>query len=88
MSHVRFCPRVEEVEPRLLPDTAWHALVQEAKLANNFYKTDLKPQIARLTDPFCNGTDPGPCARPGGRVSGAGCQGAGVAGCQARMALP
>jgi hypothetical protein len=62
MSHVniRFRPRLEEVEPRIVPQGGdWHAIVQAGKALNQAYR-----QHAHFdtTDPYCNSTDPGPCA--------------------------
>jgi hypothetical protein len=69
MSHVsvRFRPRVEECEPRLLPDSSgvWHALIQSGKGFVHDYK-GLKGQTE--PDPFCSGADPGPCADPDGQT--------------------
>jgi hypothetical protein len=64
MSPVRFRPRVQEIEPRLVPSGGdWHALVQAGKALAQAGRQD-PAVVAALTDPFCNGADPGPCAMP------------------------
>jgi hypothetical protein len=52
---------VEECEPRLVPqgDGTWHALVQQAKMLDQAYRQHAN---FNATDPYCNGTDAGPCA--------------------------
>ncbi len=53
--------RVEECEPRLMlnGDGTWHALIQAGKVLNQAYRQHAQFDA---TDPYCNGTDPGPCA--------------------------
>ncbi len=64
MDRVRFRPRVEECEPRLVPSNGdWHAIVQSGKVAARAAKQD-PATVAALEDPFCSGQDPGPCAAP------------------------
>lgn len=62
--HTRYRPHLEECESRLVPSGGdWHAIVQSGKALDQATRQD--PAIAAaLTDPFCNGTDPGPCAMP------------------------
>lgn len=56
--------RVEEVEPRVVPSGGdWHTLIQAGKALAQEARQD-PGVLAGLVDPFCNGTDPGPCAAP------------------------
>ena len=63
--NVRFRPRVEEYEPRLVPHvtTTWRALVQEAKVLNQTYREEAA-YVASFTDPYCTGHVPGACSWP------------------------
>ena len=64
MNHVRFRPRVEECEPRLVPSGGdWHVLVQAGKALAHAGRQE-PATLAGLQDPFCEGLDPGPCANP------------------------
>jgi hypothetical protein len=66
MSHVsvRFRPKVEEVEPRLVPSGGdWHALVQAGKALAQAGRQE-QAALPDLQDPFCSGHAAGPCANP------------------------
>lgn len=64
MSHVnvRFRPKIEEVEPRLVPRGGpWHALSDVRLGFREDYQSETQ-YLAHFNDPYCNGTAQGPCA--------------------------
>ena len=59
-----FRPHLEEVEPRLVPSGGdWHVLVQAGKALAQAGRQEAQV-LAGLSDPFCGGQVPGPCADP------------------------